>query len=269
MLAAIGHHTITTLEEVGVFGRFAWQLVRWLFTEIVKFRTWRKAMPLFYEVGNRTLPVIAVTGTFVGLVLAIQSHDQLKAAGFADRMGVLLTLSLVQELGPVLAGVMVAGRVGGALTAELGTMRVTEQISALTVMGADPVRHLVVPRFLACLLLTPLLTLFAVLCGSLAGWFIAVQLKGIPSEPYWYHIESAVQVWDLSEGFLKSLTFGGMIGLVACFKGFHCRTGAEGVGRACTEAFVVSFIVILGADFLIGTLMAGLYRGLYGFTSLV
>lgn len=226
-------------------------------------------MPLFYEVGNRTLPVIIVTGTFVGLVLAVQSYDQLHAAGFEQRMGVLVTLSLVQELGPVLAGIMVAGRVGGALTAELGTMRVTEQISALSVMGIDPLRHLVVPRFLACLLLTPLLTFFCDLFGSLAGWFVAVQMKGIPSTPYWYYIAYSIETWDVMVGFVKSVTFGGVIGLIACYKGFHCRTGAEGVGRACTESFVTSFIVILITDFFVGTFLAGVFRGIYGFKSLV
>jgi phospholipid/cholesterol/gamma-HCH transport system permease protein len=210
-----------------------------------------------------------ITGTFVGLVLAIQSYDQLRAAGFEERMGVLVTVTLVQELGPVLAGLMVAGRVGGALTAELGTMRVTEQISALTVMGVDPIRQLVVPRFLACLLLTPLLTFFCDMCGSLAGWFIAVVLKQLPSTSYWFYISDAIVTWDVMVGFVKSVVFGGSIALIACYKGFHCRTGAEGVGRACTESFVISFIVILAADFLLGTLLSGMYRGLYGFKSLV
>ncbi len=244
-------------------------MVRWLIPGLVQWRTWARTMPLFYEVGNRTLPVIMVTGTFVGLVLAIQSYDQLKEAGFEQRMGVLVTVTLVQELGPVLAGVMVAGRVGGALTAELGTMRVTEQISALRVMGADPIRQLVVTRFLACLLLTPLLTFFCDLCGSLAGWFIAVQLKNIPSSPYWYYIEDAIVWWDVMVGFIKSVVFGGMIGLIACYKGFFCRPGAEGVGRACTESFVACFITILITDFFIGYFLSGLYRGIWGFKSLV
>ena len=226
-------------------------------------------MPLFYEVGNRTLPVIVVTGTFVGLVLAMQSYDQLRSAGFESRMGVLVTLTLVQELGPVLAGIMVAGRIGGALTAELGTMRVTEQISAMSVMGIDPIRQLVVPRFLACLLLTPLLTLFCDLCGSLAGWFVAVVLKGIPSSQYWYYIAYSIVKWDVMVGFVKSIMFGGLIALIACYKGFYCRTGAEGVGKACTESFVMSFIAILIMDFFVGTFLAGLYRGIWGFKSLV
>ena len=269
MLSALGSWTITSVNALGQLGVFTWQMLRWLVPGLPKWRTWVRAMPLFFEVGNRTLPVIMITGTFVGLVLAVQSYDQLRAAGFENRMGVLVTLSLVQELGPVLAGVMVAGRVGGALTAELGTMRVTEQISALSVMGADPIRQLVVPRFLACLLLTPLLTFFCDMCGSLAGWFVAVGMKGIPSSQYWYYIADAIEKWDVMVGFTKSVIFGGSIALIACYKGFNCRTGAEGVGRACTESFVISFITILMTDFFIGFLLSGVYRGIYGFKSLV
>ncbi|MFQ5494674.1 MAG: MlaE family ABC transporter permease [Phycisphaerae bacterium] len=269
MFSAIGSRAINSVASLGEMLLVFLGQFRWLVPGLVKWRSWVRAMPLFFEVGNRTLPVIMVTGTFVGLVLAIQSYDQLKAAGFEERMGVLVTLSLVQELGPVLAGVMVAGRVGGALTAELGTMRVTEQISALQVMGTDPIRQLVVPRFLACLLLTPLLTFFCDLCGSLAGGFIAITLKGVPSSPYWYYIRYSIEKWDLMVGFIKSLVFGGSIGLIACYKGFRCRTGAEGVGRACTESFVISFIVILVTDFFLGTLLSGLYRAIFGFKSLV
>ena len=269
MLTVLGAGTINSVTALGRFGIFGWHMMRWLIPDVFQRKTWARCMPLFFEVGNRTLPVIIITGTFVGLVLAVQSYDQLRAAGFADRMGVLVTLSLVTELGPVLAGVMVAGRVGGALTAELGTMRVTEQISALSVMGADPIRRLVVPRFLACLLLTPLLTFFCDVFGSMAGWFVAVVLKDVPSSPYWYYIRDAVQTWDIMVGFVKSLAFGGAIGLIACFKGFHCRSGAAGVGRACTESFVISFIVILITDFLLGTMFSGLYYGIFGFKSLV
>jgi len=269
LFETIGAKTTKSITSFGRFWVFAWRMVGWLAPSLLRWRTWRRTMPLFYEVGNRTLPVILITGTFVGLVLAVQSYDQLRAAGFEERMGVLLMLTLVQELGPVLAGVMLAGRVGGALTAELGTMRVTEQIDALRVMGVDPIRHLVVPRFLACLLLTPVLTFFCDVMGSVAGWFIAVVLKNIPSGPYWYYIQDAVGWWDVMVGVVKSLVFGGLIGLISCYKGFHCRAGAEGVGRACTEAFVVSFIVILMSDFFIATANVGLYKALYGFKPLI
>lgn len=269
MIGVIGAKSIDLCTALGRFSFFGWQMLRWLGPGLFEWRTWRRAMPVFYEVGNRTLPVMIITGTFVGLVLAVQSYDQLNAAGFAQQMGVLVTMTLVQELGPVLAGLMVAGRVGGALTAELGTMRITDQISALTVMGATPIRHLVVPRFLACLLLTPLLTFFCDFFGSLSGWFIAVQLKQIPSNPYWYHIAHAIERWDVMVGLIKSILFGGAIGLIGCYKGFYCREGAEGVGRACTESFVVSFIAILMSDFFVGTFLSGVYKGIYGIKPLI
>lgn len=240
LLSTLGAKSTQSAEAFGRFGSFSGQALRFLFIGLPQVKTWRATMPQFYEVGNRTLPVILITGMFVGLVLAIQSFDQLAAAGFEERMGVLVNLTLVKELGPVLAGVMLAGRVGGALTAELGTMNVTEQIDALRVMGADPIRHLVVPRFLACLLLTPCLTVFCDLMGSFAGYVVAVELKGVPSEPYWYYTMDAIEKWDLMVGFVKSLSFGGAIGMIACYKGFHCRHGAAGVGRACTESFVAA-----------------------------
>jgi len=136
-------------------------------------------------------------------------------------------------------------------------------------MGSDPIRQLVVPRFLACLLLAPLLGLFCDLFGSLAGWFVAVHLKGIPSTPYWFHIENSLTWWDIMVGLVKSIVFGGAIGLIACYKGFHCRAGAEGVGRACTEAFVAGFLAILVTDFFIGTFFSGLYKGIFGFKPLL
>lgn len=269
VIAAIGGRTIQSFDAFGRFWLFAARMLRWLVTGLPRWRDWRLVMPQFMEVGNRTLPVILITGLFVGLVLAVQSYDQLAAAGFEERMGVLVNLTLVKELGPVLAGVMLAGRVGGALTAELGTMNVTEQIDALRVMGADPIRHLVVPRFLACLLLTPLLTFFCDLVGALSGWFVAVVLKEVPNEPYWYYVRDAIERWDVLVGFLKSVVFGGIIGLIACYKGFHCRPGAEGVGRACTESFVASFLVILVVDFFLTTFFLGVYKALYGFKSLI
>lgn len=269
MLSAIGARTVQTLDSFGRFWRFVGLTYRAVFVGCFRWRNWRLTLPQLYEVGNRSLPVILVTGVFVGLVLAIQAYDQLESAGFAERMGVLLNLTLVLELGPVLAAVMLAGRVGGALTAELGTMNVTEQIDALRVMGTDPMRYLVAPRFMACVLMAPLLTFFTDLVGSFSGAWVAVFLKGVPSEPYWYYTADAIEKWDVMVGIVKSIVFGSIIGLVACYKGFHCRSGAQGVGRACTEAFVASFMVILIVDFFLATFFQGTYRALYGFKSLM
>lgn len=265
MISAIGAKSYRAIGSVGGFAMFAWQMFCWLLPGLFQLRMWRLTMPLFYEVGNRTVPVIAITGTFIGLVLANQSFTQLKSAGFEEHMGVLLSVTLMQELGPVFSAVMLAGRVGGALTAELGTMKVTDQISALSVIGTDPIRQLVVPRFLACLMMTPLLTFLCDLCGEFGGWFIAILLKGVPETPYWYNIGLRMEKWDVYVGLVKSIFFGGVIGIVSCYKGFHCRAGAEGVGRACTESFVTIFLIILMADFFIGAGMAGIYHALYGF----
>ena len=269
MVAGIGAKTVQALLAFGRFWSFGGSMLMWSAIDLPRYRAWRRVMPQFYEVGNRTLPVILVTGVFVGLVLAVQAYDQLLSARLEEHMGVLINLTLVKELGPVLAGVMLAGRIGGALTAELGTMNVTEQLDAYRVMGADPIRHLVVPRFLACLLLTTLLTFFCDLMGSVSGWFIAVIVKHVPNGPYWYRTAEAIEFWDVGVGLVKSFLFGGAIGTISCYKGFHCKPGAEGVGKACTESFVASFIVILIIDFFVATFAMGLYKALYGFKPLL
>lgn len=267
--ASIGAQTISSLTAFGQFWRFCGALFAWMPTTVGRRKDWRLLMPQFYEIGVKTVPVMSTTGIFVGLVLAVQAVEQLRSAGLEEHMGVLVNLSLVRELGPVLAGVMLAGRVGGALTAELGTMNITEQIDALKVMGTDPIRYLVVPRFVACVLLAPILTLYCDLLGSLGGWFVAVMMSNIPAEPYAYFTADAIELWDLMIGLAKSVVFGGAIGLISCYKGFHCKAGAEGVGRACTSAFVTSFIVILVTDFFLAVLFQDLYEALWGFKPLL
>lgn len=268
-IQSLGGYGLDVLYWFGRFWEFAGQTLRLSIpTSGLSLRSWRLIVPQFFEVGCRTVPVILVTGAFVGMVLAVQSVEQFKSVGAEDRMGVVINVSVVRELGPVLAAVMLAGRIGGALTAELGTMNVTEQIDALRVMGADPVRFLVVPRFLACLLLTPILTVYCDIMGALGGWFIAVGMHGVPHVPYWSYTAAALGWYDILTGMLKALIFGGAIGLVSCYKGFNCRAGAEGVGRACTEAFVSSFIAILVLDFFLAYFMQSLGIALWGFTPL-
>ncbi len=232
-------------------------------------QNWSLLMPELYEVGYKSLPVILITGAFVGMVIAVQAIEQFRAVGLEERMGAVVNLSVVRELGPVLAGIMLAGRIGGALTAELGTMNVTEQIDALRCMGVAPIRYLVVPRVLACFLLTPILTLYANLTGSLGGWFVSVVQRGVDSGPYWDYTEQAVDSFDLFSGLFKSFFFGAALGLISCYKGFYCRPGAEGVGRACTEAFVTSFIAILALDYVLAVFLQAVSERLWGFRSLL
>jgi len=268
-IAHLGRFGLEWVEAFGQFWRFVGRLAGWLTWGVFSRRSWRLLLPEFYEIGFLSVPVILITGGFIGMVLAVQAVEQFATMGLEERMGVIVNLSVVRELGPVLAGVMLAGRVGGALTAELGTMNVTEQIEALRSMGADPVRYLVVPRFLACLMLTPFLTFYCDVLGGLGGWLITVKVFGVASEPYWYFTAVAVEKWDLLNGLIKSLFFGASIGLISCYKGFTCRQGAEGVGQACTEAFVTSFIIILMLDFFIAFTLKQLYEAIWGFKSVL
>lgn len=268
-LVGVGAAAMRLFVDFGRFWIFSAQAIGFIPAELVAIRGWRRLLPQCFQIGTRSVPVVMLTGTFIGIILIVQGWDQFDNAGLGDLLGGIVNISVASELGPVLAGVMLAGRVGGALTAELGTMNITEQLLALRSMGADPIRHLVAPRFLACLLLTPLLTCYADLMGALGAWGIYVGVYGAQSEPYWFNAGQMVEMWHLWTGLVKALFFGGMIGLVSCYKGFHCKPGAEGVGQACTDAFVVSFILILMLDFFLNLVLNGLYTVFYGFRSLI
>jgi phospholipid/cholesterol/gamma-HCH transport system permease protein len=260
----VGVKTNNTLAAFGDFFVFCARTFVWLGPGVLRWKNLRLLFPQMYEVGVRSVPVVAVTGAFIGMVLAIESFPQFKQIGQEYRLGTVINLSVVKQIGPVLAAVMLAGRIGGALTAELGTMNVTEQLDALRVMGADPIRYLVVPRFLACVLLTPILTIYSDVLGVLGGWLVSVRLLGVPSEPYWAYSAQGVETWQVMEGLFKSVFFGGVIGLISCYKGFTCGAGASGVGRACTESFVTSFIVIIILNFFFAQFLQDLYQSIYG-----
>ncbi|HZT78672.1 MAG TPA: ABC transporter permease, partial [Gemmataceae bacterium] len=220
-------------------------------------------LPSLYVVGVRSVPVVAVTGTFIGMVLAVQSYGQFHQLGLATHLGAIINMSVVRELGPVLAATMLAGRVGSAMAAELATMRVTEQIDALSCLGTNPVHHLVTPRFLACVLLIPLLTVMADFMGVMGGALICIKVYHVEAYHYWQHTQGFVGRWDIFTGMVKSMFFGAAICLIACHRGFRSSAGAEGVGRASTEAFVSSFIAILALDFLLAMFLNSLYDYLW------
>jgi phospholipid/cholesterol/gamma-HCH transport system permease protein len=259
-LADTGGLVIEAILAVGKFSVFVSRTFSWLLTRWPRGET---LWPNFYQVGVMSLPVVALTGTFIGMVLAVQSYAQFRALGLETRLGALINMSLVRELGPVLAATMLAGRVGSAMSAELGTMRVTEQIDALETMGANPIHYLVVPRFLACIFLIPTLVLMADFMGVVGGYFYSVIVLGIDQHHYWKNSEQFVGNYDLFSGIFKSLFFGGIIALIGCYRGFHCAAGAEGVGRAATNAFVNSFVLILIVDLMLGILIDALYHTLW------
>lgn len=263
-IAALGAGALAALEDLGSFALFTGHTLSWLSTD---FTRWRLLWPQMYMVGVRSLPVVAFTGAFVGMVLAVQSWYQFDALGRASWSGAVINLSVVKELGPVLAATMLAGMVGGSLAAGLGTMKVTEQIDALRALGADPIRHLVVPRFLACFLLIPFLTIYCDFVGILGGYFV-IKSYGVDTYEYWMHSADVIDNFDIFAGVLKSAAFGAAIALISCYKGFQSRQGAEGVGRAALEAFVASFMAILVLDFFIVLLLQGIYDFFWGRTSI-
>jgi len=263
MIETIGAKSIEVSFGLGRFGRFVWKSLLASLRSCMNPRTYPLIWNQMHIIGVKSVPVVMITGAFVGMILAVEAYGQLAGMGLEEHLGVLINISVVKELGPVLAAVMLAGRVGGALTAELGTMNVTEQIDAVKSMGTDPVRYLVAPRVLACILLTPFLIIYADLMGVIGGAFISLEQFGINSSGYWSFSVSGVELWDVGIGVIKGFFFGGAIALISCYKGFTCKEGAEGVGRACTEAFVASFISILALNFALAVIAKAIYNTLW------
>lgn len=256
----LGALVIDSIAGLGGVGVFLLRILSWLGTRLPR----REAvLPSFYQIGVLTLPVVALTGTFIGMVLAAQAYFQFRALHLETRLGGVINMSLLRELGPVLAATMLAGRVGSAMAAELGTMRVTEQIDALTVMGANPIHYLVVPRFLGCLVLIPALTVMADFMGVVGGAFYSIFVLHVDSHHYWEHARRFVGAFDLFVGIFKSFFFGATIAVVSCYRGFFCQPGAEGVGRAATGAFVQSFVAILILDLFLGVMLDNIYFAIW------
>lgn len=254
-VANIGRETVRRVDEFGSFCRFCGQTLAWIFAGRGWLKDLRLIGPRLYEVGASSVPVVVVTGAFVGAVLAVQMVVEFKSMGLLDLIGSVVVKSVLRELGPILAAVLLAGRVGGGLTAELGTMRVTEQIDALRAMGADPIRVLVVPRLLACTLLIPVLVIYGSFTGVLGGYYFSVYVYGASGAEFWHRAAESIAPFDIFCGPIKSVFFGMAIAMICCYKGFRCSAGAAGVGRACTQAFVACCLAILVIDLFLGMLL--------------
>ena len=255
-IADVGGVVIDGINGLGSIALFTFDTFLWLTTRMVRRETLIQSL---YEIGVQSLFVVVMTGGFIGIILAVQTYGQFRFLHMESRLGAVIGLSLLRELGPVLAATMLAGRVGGAMAAELGTMRVTEQIDALASMGTNPIHYLVVPRFLGCLLMIPALTIVADLVGILGGAVFSLCWFDIDWYPYFIHLQQCVRPFDLIGGVFKSLFFGAAISLISCYYGFHCDAGAEGVGRAATTAFVRSFVVILMLDLVLAIGLESVY----------
>lgn len=207
------------------------------------------------EVGNRSLPVVLITAGFTGAVLALQSYAGFKRFNAESLVGTVVSLSMTRELGPVLTSLMVAGRAGSAMAAELGTMRVTEQIDALVTLATNPVKYLVVPRFLAGLVMLPALVLLSDALGILGGYLVGVYVLGINPVTYKLATFNFLQMEDIMSGLIKAAVFGMVIAIVSCYQGFYAAGGAEGVGKATTGAVVLSSMTILISDYFLTTML--------------
>jgi phospholipid/cholesterol/gamma-HCH transport system permease protein len=206
-------------------------------------------------VGVRSLFVVALTSLFTGMVLALQTYYAFRLFSAESLVGATVALSMTRELGPVITALMVTGRAGSAIAAEIGTMRVTEQVDALTVMAINPVQYLAVPRIIAGLVMLPLLTVLSDFVGMVGGYLVGVKLLGINAAIFMNKVYELVALEDIYNGLIKAAVFGVILTLVGCYKGFTTTGGAEGVGRATTQSVVLSSVLILASDYVLTALM--------------
>ena len=218
----------------------------------------RDIVEQFEEIGLRSLTVVVLTGFFTGAVLALQTGLTLDQFGARPFVGRLVSASMIKELGPVLTGLMLAGRVGSGIAAELGSMMVTDQIAALRALGTDPVRKLVVPRVLAGVCMAPVLTIIANTVGMVGGWLIAVYQLRVPSSLYWSSVIEGLYLEDAWMGLLKPFVLGFLIVTIGCHVGLGARGGTQGVGRATTNAVVAASVAVIAADFFVTRLLVTL-----------
>jgi phospholipid/cholesterol/gamma-HCH transport system permease protein len=241
----LGQKSVEFLYFLGGLGTLFLRMLRWVFTPPLEFR---RTLIQAKRTGWDSLPIISVISLFIGLIMALQTAYLMQRLGSEMYIASIVAVSIVRELGPVITALVIAGRVGAAIAAEIGTMQVTEQIDALQTLAYSPIKYLVVPRFLALALMLPLLTLYADIIGILGGYTICVYKLGITSGMYLNITFDALVYKDLFTGLFKSISFGMIIAMCSCYQGLKVTGGAEGVGRATTNAVVNSFILIIIAD---------------------
>jgi len=249
-LRFIGYGLLSVLMRMGRMFIFLFNSFYYVFVPPFKFRQLLKQIRFF---GNKSLIIIILTGTFTGMVLALQLFYTLRKFGSEALLGPAIALTLIRELGPVLSALMVTGRAGSALTAEIGIMRISEQIDALTVMALNPFRYLVVPNIIAAVAVFPLLTAIFNVVGIYGGYAVAVNLLGMSEGTYFSQMEEFVEMDDIMIGLYKSVSFGILVSWICCYKGYYTGYGAAGVSRSTTEAVVMSSVMILIWNYFLGS----------------
>jgi phospholipid/cholesterol/gamma-HCH transport system permease protein len=252
IIDAIGQKALKICSGLGGFILFFLQTVRTLFS--TKLRV-RKFFAQMKHIGVDSFLIIFLTGAFSGAVLALQSYIGFKRFGAEEFIGPVVALTLIRELGPVLTGLMVTGRAGSSIAAEIGTMQITEQIDALKTLCINVKQYLIVPRILAGTIILPFLTAFSMIFGIIGGYVISVYVLGLNGEQYISGIRTFVEFSDITGGLIKSSVFGLILTWVGCYKGYHTRGGAKGVGLSTTDSVVVSSILILISNYFLAALL--------------
>jgi len=250
-LRGAGSWALSTLKTLGRMYIFLLYSLAYVFVPPFKYRIFLRQIQF---IGTKSMVVIFLMGSFTGMVLALQIFHTLRKVGSEAMLGPAVALTLIRELGPVLSALTITGRAGSALTAEIGIMRITEQIDALTSMALNPMRYLVVPKIVAAMITFPLLTAMFDFIGIWGGYLVGVKLLGLSSGTYFSQMKQFVDMRDILIGFYKSFSFGVLVLWICCYKGFYTGYGAEGVSKSTTEAVVMSSVLILIWDYFLGTL---------------
>lgn len=254
LLRVIGNKTLFFFEEVGAVA----MMIKDIFAKLPKvFRSFHLTTEQMLSMGVNSLPLVLITSIFTGAVSSVQAAYQFSDYVPMRYLGTVVGKAVMIELGPVLTALVVAGRVGAGIAAELGTMRVTEQIDALETLAVNPTRYLIVPRFVSGIIMLPILTIFSDFVALLGGLGVAVSFLDVSSNTFLNGVKVFFQLKDLFGGLFKALVFGGIIAIIGCYQGFKTRGGAEGVGRSTTRAVVLSAVLILIFDYIIATIFFG------------
>ena len=252
-LGDVGFSVRRQLADLGLGARLFLRLLRTLGGSLKRFGLIRDQI---HFLGNYSLAIIAVSGLFVGFVFGLQGYYTLQRYGSSEALGLLVTLSLVRELGPVVTALLFAGRAGTSLTAEIGLMKAGEQISVMEMMAVDPVQRVLAPRFWAGIITMPLLAAVFSAMGIIGGWVVGVLMIGVDAGSFWSQIQGGVDVWqDVGNGVIKSIVFGFTVTFVALLQGFNAQPTPEGVASATTRTVVVASLSVLGMDFVLTALM--------------
>ena len=252
VVQALGHTTVSFVRELG---RLGWFLV---YSFYMVFRSPCSLLYILKQIkciGAKSLFVIFLTAAFTGMVLGLQGYYTLTKFGSEGMLGTAVALSLIRELGPVLTALMVTGRAGSAITAEIGIMRISEQIDALETMALDPFKYLITPKLIAAMIALPLLCAIFDVVGIYGGWLVGVKLLGVNPGAYFYEMEKAVVWRDVSSGIAKSFSFGIIIAWIGCYKGYFAGHGAEGVSKATTESVVLTSVLVLVWDYFLTSVL--------------